>query len=110
MKLALTVGGVKVEAPSSIPSADDAGYLGTNLIQLGINLLFYTAIILSLVFLVWGGIDWILSGGDKHGVEAARMKIIYAVIGVVVSLSAYFILSLVGSVFGIDFATILNKP
>jgi uncharacterized membrane protein YidH (DUF202 family) len=108
-QLGLTVGGVQVEAPNSVPDATKAGYLGSNLIHLGITLLLITAAVLSLGFIIWGGIQWILSAGDKHSVEQARMKIIYAVIGLVVSLSAFFILSIVGGIFGIDFTTVMSK-
>src|SRR4051812_290541 len=37
-----------------------------------IVLLLVIATLLSLFFLIWGGIKWILSGGDKTGVEGAR--------------------------------------
>ncbi|MDP3941300.1 MAG: pilin [bacterium] len=60
-----------------------------------VNFIFVIAVILALGFLVYGGIRWITSGGDKGGVENARNTIIAAIIGLIVVFLAYFILNLV---------------
>lgn len=60
------------------------------------------AAIISLFFLIFGGIRWILSGGDKGKVEAARGTIIAAIIGLIITLLAYFILSIVLNLFGLN--------
>lgn len=60
-----------------------------------ITLLFVIAVVVALVFLVWGGLKWILSGGDKSAVEGARNTIVAAVVGLVIVFLAYFILNLV---------------
>ena len=67
-----------------------AGVIG-NLIQF----IFVIAVILALGFLVFGGIKWITSGGDKGNVEAARGTIIAAIIGLIIVFLAYVILNLV---------------
>lgn len=64
--------------------------------------LFVIAAVLALVFLVWGGIKWILSGGDKTKVEAARSTIIAAIIGLIIVFLSYFILQIVLGLFGIN--------
>lgn len=40
--------------------------------------------LLVLLYLLWGGIEWITSGGDKGKTEAARNKITQAIIGLIV--------------------------
>jgi uncharacterized membrane protein len=40
--------------------------------------------LLVLLYLIWGGIEWITSGGDKGKTEAARNKITQAIIGLIV--------------------------
>lgn len=67
-----------------------------------ITIAFIIAILIALFFLVWGGIKWISSGGDKGGVEAARNQIIAAVIGLIVVFLAFFILNLVLGLFGLS--------
>jgi hypothetical protein len=56
---------------------------------------FIVAIIIALGFLVYGGIRWITSGGDKGAVDTARNTIIAAVIGLILVFLSYFILNLV---------------
>ena len=73
----------------------------TSTLQIGdalgtvIQFLFVIAVILALGFLVFGGIKWITSGGDKGGVEAARNTIIAAIVGLIVVFLAYVVLNLV---------------
>ncbi len=62
-----------------------------------VQILIVIAIVLSIIFLIIGGIRWIMSGGDKGKMEQARSTIIAAIIGLVVSLLAYFIVTLVVS-------------
>ena len=67
-----------------------------------ISIAFIIAILVALLFLVWGGIKWITSGGDKTGVEAARNQIIAAIIGLIVVFLAFFILNLILGLFGLS--------
>src|SRR3989338_1588627 len=39
------------------------------------------AAVLCLLYLMWGAIDWIVSGGDKTALEAARNKMTHAALG-----------------------------
>ena len=52
---------------------------------------FFT-IILSLVFLLVGGIMWITSGGNKEGMAKAKATVTYALVGLVLGLSSVIIL------------------
>jgi hypothetical protein len=57
------------------------------------------AIIIALIYLIWGGIKWITSGGDKANVETARNQIIAAIIGLIVAFLAWFIIGIVLQLF-----------
>lgn len=61
------------------------------------------AVIFALMYLLYGGVKWITSKGEKTEVEAARNHIIAALIGLIVVFLAVFILSVVLAAFGIDF-------
>lgn len=52
--------------------------------------------------LVMGGIKWIMSGGDKAHTEAARNQITAALVGLVIIFSAWAILQLIRTFFGVD--------
>jgi hypothetical protein len=67
-----------------------------------ITILFIVAALIALFFLIWGGIKWILSGGDKAKVESARSTIIAALIGLVITFLAFFLLTFVLGLFGIS--------
>jgi hypothetical protein len=52
------------------------------------------AALMVFLYLIWGGIEWITSGGDKGKTETARNKITSAVIGLIVVAASYAILTL----------------
>lgn len=49
-----------------------------------IGVILIVAGLIAFLYLIQGGVAWITSGGDKAGVEAARNKIMAAVIGLVI--------------------------
>lgn len=60
-------------------------------------------VIISLLYLIYGGVKWITSKGDKTEVEAARNHIIAAIVGLIVVVLAVFIISIILGAFGIKF-------
>lgn len=66
----------------------------------GLNILMFVAFIAALVFLVIGGVRWILSGGDKEGATKAKETITSALIGLAVVLGAWILISIVLNFFG----------
>lgn len=63
--------------------------------QFIITLLFVVGIVIAVAFLIYGGIKWILSGGDKQAVESARGHIIAAIVGLLIVVAAFFILNVI---------------
>lgn len=80
------------------------------LIGAGINFALIAAALISFFFLLIGGVQWILAGGDKEGTEKARKKITNALIGLAIVFSAYALALLVKTVFGVDIFTLTIKP
>ena len=70
-------------------------------VMAGIQAILVLALVLAFVFLVFGGIKWIMSGGDKGGTEAAKGTITAALIGLVVVFLAWAFINLVGNFFGV---------
>lgn len=60
------------------------------------------AAILVFVFLIWGGIQWIASGGDKGKTEEARNRITAALVGLAIVAAAWAVVQLISTFFGID--------
>jgi len=75
-----------------------------------IGLAFVVGVIVFLFIILIGGIQWISSGGDKAGIEAARGKILNAVVGLIVLFAALAILSFLGDFFGLDLLDIQLGP
>jgi len=61
--------------------------------------------IICVVMLVVGGIKFLTAGADKEGAAGAQRTITYGIIGLIVTISAWIILSLLGTFLGIRFST-----
>lgn len=59
------------------------------------------AVLATLIYLVWGAIKWITSGGDKTKVEAARGQIVAAIIGFIIVVLSFVILNVVATLLGL---------
>ena len=58
-----------------------------------INLFLFIVGTLSIVFIIWGGLRYVISGGDKTKVDSAKNTILYAVIGLIIALLGYAIVN-----------------
>lgn len=84
-----------------VPAPAGSGIIGTLLSNV-ILLLFTVGGIATLIYFIWGAVDWITSGGEKEKVASARKKMTNAIIGLVLLSLSYFIVSLVGEVVGFN--------
>ncbi|MBQ3274914.1 hypothetical protein IJH46_00635 [Candidatus Saccharibacteria bacterium] len=70
--------------------------IGTNGVFNGItNTILYIIGILSVVMLIFGGLKYALSAGDSKKVTDAKNTILYALIGLIISILAYAIVNFV---------------
>ncbi len=67
-----------------------------------IALIFAVAILVALLYLVWGGFKWLTSGGDKQAVASAREHIVAAIVGLVIIFLSYLVLNLILQFFGLN--------
>jgi hypothetical protein len=58
--------------------------------------------VVAVGFIIWSGIKMINSGGDPKQVQGARQTLTYAIIGLIVILLSFFIVSLVSNIFGVS--------
>lgn len=106
--LALTIPGndgpLTINPPGStnLPLYADRYLLLNNFLTLSLSLISIVAI----GFIIWGGIQIILSEGDKQKMQAARGKVTYAVIGLIIAFISFFIIQVVGAIFGVELLTI----
>ncbi len=94
---------INIPPPENVPPS-----IGP-LISSGIQAVIVIAGLITFIYLVWGGIEWLTSGGDKAKYEAARGRITAAVIGLVIVIAAWAIMSLIGNFLGINFSNLTIK-
>jgi len=89
------------------PPVDDPLYKGPveeglgKLISTGIQLFLFIAGIFTLIYLLWGAIDWITSAGEKEKIAKAQNKIQSAAIGLVLVVVVLVVFNvLMGTVLG----------
>lgn len=81
--------------------AQDLGSMLTSILTIVMAI----AALAVFIYLIWGGIGWITSGGDKGKTEEARNKITAAVIGLIVLAAAYALLLLMLNILGFQSLT-----
>ena len=55
----------------------------------------YIVGIIAVIMLIWGGLRYVLSGGDSKKVTDAKNTVLYAIIGLVISFLAFAIINFV---------------
>lgn len=67
-----------------------------------VGIMLVVATLFAFFYLIWGGIQWITSGGDKAGVEAAQHRIQAALLGLLIVFAVWALFTVVGRFLGID--------
>ncbi|OGH02881.1 MAG: hypothetical protein A2798_00430 [Candidatus Levybacteria bacterium RIFCSPHIGHO2_01_FULL_37_17] len=103
-KLVLTIDNQSVNPPQA-----PTGGLSelANIIRTGIELAFFFAIIVAGTSLIFSGLQWMLSGGDKEKIQHARSRMTYAIVGLTIIFLSLLLVQFFGDFFGIN---ILDFP
>ena len=91
-------GGVNAARGTDVPSTllGDGGVLSTI-----VNTMLFIIGFLSVIMLIFGGLRYIISGGNAAAVTAAKNTILYAIVGLIIAILAYAIVNFViGSLTG----------
>jgi hypothetical protein len=92
---------VDLALPANSAFASVSAWTPTRLVGAVINLVLVLAGLVAFFYLLLGGLQWILAGGDKEGTEKARKRITAALIGLVIVFSAYAIIILASNFLGV---------
>ncbi|OGC93135.1 hypothetical protein A2876_01145 [Candidatus Amesbacteria bacterium RIFCSPHIGHO2_01_FULL_48_32b] len=74
----------------------------SRVIGAAVNLVLVAAGVMAFLYLLIGGIQWLMAGGDKEGTEKARKRITAALIGLVIVFSVFALFALVQAFLGLD--------
>lgn len=64
------------------------------------NIVLYIVGFISVIMLIWGGIRYIISGGDSKKITDAKNTILYAILGLIIVFFAYAIVNFVLNAIG----------
>jgi hypothetical protein len=91
----LSIGGQKIDSP--LVGINNIGDLVNRIMTFLIPI---AGIILFLV-IIWGGYDFMMSGGAPEKVKSGRAKITTGIIGFILLVLSYFFAKLIGTIFGL---------
>ena len=97
-QLALTINGSAIPAPGNIPTG--GADTGQKILQIGLSLLFTLAVVLAVAFIIYSGIQWTMSGGDKQKIQQARLRLTFAIVGLIVVAASFFIVRIAFTLLG----------
>ncbi len=70
------------------------------IIPKAINLMLFVVGVLAIFMMIYGGIRYVLSGGDNTRVKDAKNTILYAIVGLVVAILGYAVVNWVVQIVG----------
>lgn len=79
-----------------------AGAIGDFLSRF-ISLIYVIAAVVLILMLLWGAFDWMTSEGDKEKLEAAKRKLLAAIIGIALFAVAFAVIQVLGQFTGFKF-------
>ncbi len=96
--------GVCVSGIGSDPAAQDVATIqGLECLIANVFTVIITLIgLAAFVMFIIGSVLWLTSGGSAEGTKKARDTLTYAVIGIVIALSAFIVLNLIAGFTGVD--------
>lgn len=93
-------GRIEAVGPAAGASSPQAAF--SALLAAGINIFLIVGGIAALFFLLWGALDYTMSGGEEEKIQKAQAKMTYAAIGailLVIALTAWTVIT--GNILGI---------
>jgi type IV secretory pathway VirB2 component (pilin) len=102
--LALKIADTPIEAPPGIPTGGFTNSpVGNTILANLINTAFVIGTLFALLNIIWGGINWITSQGDKEKLNLARRRILFSIVGLVIITLAVLIVNFFLTFFGRPF-------
>ena len=99
-ELAFTFVGQNINVPRTIPQGG-LSYM-QQLLSNALTIFIVIGAFLLVIYIVWAGMQWISSGGDKQKVATARGRLTSAVVGFILLMVAVGVINLVGYFFKVN--------
>lgn len=99
-------------AQNQVPNFSVQPDLGFSNIQeavnMVINLILAIGIALTIIFIIWGGIQYVTSKGDQKATEAARQTLTNAVIGFIIVIGVFVLRTILLGALGAENTEVAN--
>lgn len=59
-----------------------------------------------ILYFLWGGLQWIMAGGDKNKIEEAKAKLTQGLIGLAILAASYVVVKFIEMAIGLDLLNI----
>lgn len=89
-------------ANAATPDLVNTAYELSDIVRIAIALVVLVSGFMAVVFILWGGVKLILSGGKDEKVKPAVNSIRFAVLGIIVIIVALFVTPKVGDMLGLN--------
>ncbi len=66
-----------------------------------VQYIFGIALAIGIILIIWGGVGWMMAGGDEEKITTARRNLLYGVIGIAIIIGVYVIINAVASFLGL---------
>ncbi len=93
----------QIQPPSAITALGNGSTGISKFLNNLIILIYMIAAVVFIFMMVWGALQWLISGGDKEAVAGARNRIIHAIIGIMLFAAAFALIQILGTFTGFKF-------
>lgn len=97
----LKIGNMTIDGPLNKPGASQQFNSLADIVNNAIPMLFGIAGIILLVYILWGGFDFLTSMGDPKKAESGKNKITTAIIGFVIIFVSFWIVQIIRALLNI---------
>jgi Type IV secretion system pilin len=73
-----------------------------SIINTALTIFLTAGVIAALIAVIWSGIQWTTSEGDKQKVAQAKARLTWGIIGLIIIMLSFFIINVFGYFFGVD--------
>jgi len=85
-----------------VPAAGNSASTLSTIIRNIVTLFYSIGALGFTIMIIWGSVDWILSGGDKEKVAGGRKRITTALVGMFLLALSFPIIAIIAQISGVD--------
>lgn len=97
-----------IQAPEVIKQYGGGAQGINRFINLGVEALFVAAAIIFSFMVFYSALQWIMSGGEKEKIAAAKGRLFNAIIGITLLALSFLIISVIGYILGVKDLQLVN--